>query len=131
MRIARPPKEIPPPLELECLKALWDIGEGNVRAVQVQMEPRRRLAYTTVMTLLERLAKKGGVARRKVGRAFLYTPTIDREAMRRKAIQELADSLFEGSTELLRNYAAHAPIAVAATAASEDNTDGMLDASLL
>lgn len=131
MRIARPPKEIPPPLELECLKALWDIGEGNVRAVQVQMEPRKRLAYTTVMTLLERLAKKGGVARRKVGRAFLYTPTVDREEMRRKAVQELADSLFEGSTELLRNYASQAPMAAAAKAAADESTDGMLDASLL
>jgi BlaI family transcriptional regulator, penicillinase repressor len=130
MRLARPPKEIPPPLELECLKALWEIGEGNVRAVQQQMEPRKRLAYTTVMTLLERLAKKGGVARRKVGRAFFYTPTIDREAMRRKAIQELADSLFEGSTELLRNYTANGPVAVAASAA-EDHSDGRLDASLL
>ncbi|MCC6394611.1 MAG: BlaI/MecI/CopY family transcriptional regulator, partial [Bryobacterales bacterium] len=50
MRQPRQPKEIPPPLELECLKALWAIGEGNVRAVQAQMEARRKLAYTTVMT---------------------------------------------------------------------------------
>lgn len=94
------------------------------------MEPRKRLAYTTVMTLLERLAKKGGVARRKVGRAFLYTPKIEREAMRRKAIQELADSLFDGSTELLRNYAVHAPVAAVATV-GDDGGDGKLDASLL
>src|SRR5215813_1478599 len=99
MRQARPPKDIPPPLELECLKALWTIGEGNVRAVLVQMEPRKKLAYTTVMTLLDRLVRKGGVARRKVGRAFLYTPTLDRETLRRKAIHELADSLFEGSPD--------------------------------
>ncbi|MBL8175457.1 MAG: BlaI/MecI/CopY family transcriptional regulator [Bryobacterales bacterium] len=129
MRTARPPKEIPPPLELECLKALWDIGEGNVRSVQLQMEPRKRLAYTTVMTLLERLAKKGGVARRKVGRAFLYTPTVGREEMRRKAVLELADSLFDGSTDLLRSYAAHQPVAPAV--AAEEATDGRLDASLL
>ena len=130
MRTARPPKEIPPPLELECLKALWEIGEGNVRAVQQQMEPRRRLAYTTVMTLLERLAKKGGVARRKVGRAFFYTATVEREAMRRKAVQELADSLFDGSMDLLRNYAAHGGVSSVPVAA-EERSDGRLDAALL
>jgi predicted transcriptional regulator len=133
MRVARPPKEIPPPLELECLKALWEIGEANVRAVQQQMEPRKRLAYTTVMTLLERLAKKGGVARRKVGRAFFYTATVEREAMRRKAVQELADSLFEGSMDLLRNYAFNgvASTASAAGVTAEESVDGRLDAALL
>jgi predicted transcriptional regulator len=104
MRQARPPKEIPPPLELECLKALWEIGEGNVRAVQSQIEPRRKLAYTTVMTLLDRLAKKGAVVRRKDGRAFLYMPQLDRETLRRKAIQELMESLFDNSPALLLSY---------------------------
>ena len=104
MRQPRQPKEIPPPLELECLKALWAIGEGNVRAVQAQMEARRKLAYTTVMTLLDRLVKKGGVSRRKTGRAFIYSPLLDRDTLRRKAIQELAEALFEGSEELLLRY---------------------------
>ncbi|MCC6367172.1 MAG: BlaI/MecI/CopY family transcriptional regulator [Bryobacterales bacterium] len=104
MRQPRQPKEIPPPLELECLKALWAIGEGNVRAVQAQMEARRKLAYTTVMTLLDRLVKKGGVSRRKAGRAFIYSPVLDRETLRRKAIEELAEALFEGSEQLLLRY---------------------------
>jgi BlaI family penicillinase repressor len=104
MRQPRQPKEIPPPLELECLKALWAIGEGNVRAVQGQMEARRKLAYTTVMTLLDRLVKKGGVSRRKMGRAFIYSPVLDRETLRRKAIQELTEALFEGSEQLLLRY---------------------------
>ena len=130
MRLAKPPKEIPPPLELECLKALWDIGEGNVRAVQQQMEPRKHLAYTTVMTLLERLAKKGGVARRKMGRAFYYTAVLDREAMRRTAIQELADSLFDGSTDLLRHYAANGAVPPAPAAKPQD-PDARMDAALL
>src|ERR1700752_4443349 len=104
MRQARPPKEIPPPLELECLKALWEIGEGNVRAVQSQIEPRRKLAYTTVMTLLDRLAKKGAVVRRKDGRAFWYMLQLDRETLRRKALQELMESLFDNSSECLLHY---------------------------
>ena len=129
MRLAKPPKEIPPPLELECLKALWEIGESNVRSVQQQMEPRRRLAYTTVMTLLERLAKKGAVARRKVGRAFYYTAVLEREDMRRKAIQELVDSLFDGSAELFRDYIQNGTLAAAPPASSQ--AEDRLDAALL
>jgi predicted transcriptional regulator len=104
MRQARPPKDIPPPLELECLKSLWALGEGNVRAVQGEMQARRPLAYTTVMTLLDRLARKGVVGRRKAGRFFVYTPQVDRETMRRRAISDLADTLFDGSKELLESY---------------------------
>jgi predicted transcriptional regulator len=128
MRQARPPKDIPPPLELECLKALWEIREGNVRAVQLQMEPRRKLAYTTVMTLLERLAKKGAVARRKSGRAFLYSPVVDQETLRKKAIQELIDSLFDGAPHVLLKYLqpGSEPVHVIAPQAEE-----RLDAALL
>ncbi|MBI3210984.1 MAG: BlaI/MecI/CopY family transcriptional regulator [Candidatus Solibacter usitatus] len=104
MRHSRPPKEIPPPLELECLKALWELGEANVHAVQDSLNPKKKLAYTTVMTLLERLARKGCVSRRKVGRAFIYSPVAGREALRRAAIRDLLDSLFESSPNLLLAY---------------------------
>jgi predicted transcriptional regulator len=138
MRQARPPREIPPPLELECLKALWALGESNVRGVQDQIAPRRKLAYTTVMTLLERLVKKGGVGRRKVGRAFLYAPLLEQEILRRKAIAELTDSLFEGSPQLLLTYltagASKAAIAVAGAATvvpAPEPEEHSLDTTLL
>ena len=47
--------EIPPPLELDCLRALWRIGEGSVKDVRGVITENRNLAYTTVMTVLERL----------------------------------------------------------------------------
>ncbi|MEK7407556.1 MAG: BlaI/MecI/CopY family transcriptional regulator, partial [Acidobacteriota bacterium] len=77
------PREIPPPLELECLKVLWQLGEGRVRDVRQALLPGRKLAYTTVMTVLDRLARKGGVERRKVGRSFLYWPLLSRDQVRR------------------------------------------------
>ena len=58
--------EMPPPLEIDCLKVLWTIGEANVKTVQQALG--RDLAYTTVMTLLDRLARRGGAVRRKGGR---------------------------------------------------------------
>src|ERR1700688_1610927 len=97
MRRASPPREIPPPLEMLCLKALWSLGEGNVSEVRGVVAESKPLAYTTVMTVLERLSKKRVVSRRKVGRAFVYAPCIGRDAMRRLALKEFLDCYFDGS----------------------------------
>lgn len=97
-------REIPPPLELLCLKALWSLGEGNVHDVRRMMSGTRPFAYTTVMTLLDRLARKGVVSRRKTGRAFLYAPEITRDTMRRLALREFVNTFFDGSGEQLLRY---------------------------
>jgi predicted transcriptional regulator len=97
-------RDIPPPLELECLKALWRLGEGNVKDVRRELTARRNLAYTTVMTVLDRLAKKGCVVRRKVGRSFLYSPVLERDNLRKLAIRDLVECFFDGSEDALLNY---------------------------
>jgi len=91
MKRGRTARDIPPPLELECLRALWALGEANVRDVRDALTPKRPLAYTTVMTMLDRLARKQAVSRRKVGRSFVYTPLISREDIRQLAVRELVD----------------------------------------
>ena len=101
-------REVPPPLELACLKALWSLeegnvkAEGNVRAVQRIVAQSRPLAYTTIMTVLDRLVRKGKLTRRKVGRAYVYSHEASRDSMRRAAIRELLEGFFDGSeAELL------------------------------
>ncbi len=103
-------REIPPPLELECLKALWTLGEGNVKAVREALAPSRTLAYTTVMTVLDRLARKSVVGRRKVGRSFVYTPAVTREALRRAAVRELVANFFDGSEDALAAHLGSEPL---------------------
>src|SRR3954452_21262473 len=106
-------RDVPPPLELACLKALWTLKEGNVRAVQEVIAISRPLAYTTIMTVLDRLVRKGKLTRRKVGRAFVYSPEASRDTMRRAALRELLDGFFDGSEsdllEFLRGGAAPPP----------------------
>jgi predicted transcriptional regulator len=97
-------REIPPPLELECLSVLWRLGASNVRAVQAELAPLRTLAYTTVMTMLERLARKQLVERRKSGRHFLYSPAIDRDTVRQHAVRQLTVALFDGSSAQLAEF---------------------------
>jgi BlaI family transcriptional regulator, penicillinase repressor len=104
MRSSAAPREIPPPLELECLKALWGLGEGTVRDVRRVLAGNRDLAYTTIMTILERLEKRGHVSRRKQGRAFLYVPKVSRETLRQSALKELIDGFFDGSEVELLGY---------------------------
>ena len=65
---------LPPPLEMACLGVLWTMREGTVKDVAVALAPRQAFAYTTVMTLLERLVKRGHLTRRKSGRSFVYAP---------------------------------------------------------
>jgi len=127
--------EIPPPLELDCLRALWRIGEGSVKDVRGVVTENRNLAYTTVMTVLERLTKRGAVERRKSGRAFIYLPVMGREQARRLAVQELADTYFDGSIDKLRGYLrseeipAAEPVAPVQEPAARGEHD--LDATLL
>ena len=97
-------KGLPPALELLCLRALWQLGEGSVHDVRKAVSKERVLAYTTVMTLLDRLEKRGHVARRKPGRSYIYRPKISRDAMRELAVKQLLDGFFDGSTETLLRY---------------------------
>jgi len=61
---------------------LWSLGEGNVKAVRQIVAESRPLAYTTIMTVLDRLVRKGMLVRRKVGRSFTYKPQATRDAAR-------------------------------------------------
>ena len=97
-------RDIPPPLELECLKALWRLGDGTVKDVRGILTERRNLAYTTVMTVLDRLVKRGSIERKKHGRSFVYTPLVGRQELRRLAVAEMVDAFFDGSEQQLRDF---------------------------
>jgi predicted transcriptional regulator len=69
-------------LEREVMTQLWDAGEPlTVRQVHEALNRTRDLAYTTVMTVLDRLAKKGVVSQEKADRAYRYRPAQTREEM--------------------------------------------------
>jgi len=127
----RTAREIPPPLELQCLSALWSLGEANVQAVRDSLAPRKMLAYTTVMTMLDRLTRKQILSRRKVGRSFVYLPLVSRDEIRRLAVRELVDLLFDGQDQILRAYLnGHEPKALSALAPNSEDSS-TLDAALL
>jgi predicted transcriptional regulator len=89
------------PLELDCMNTLWPMGEGTVREIRDRLAERRPRAYTTIMTIMDRLARKGVVERIKVGRAYRYRPNLTAEAARAQALHQVVESFFGGSQEAL------------------------------
>lgn len=90
------------PLEISVMEILWAHGECNVHDVTQRVG--RPLAYTTVMTTMDRLYKKGLLARRKADRAFLYLPRLSRTGWESKRAGEFVAGFLaapETSGELL------------------------------
>ncbi len=96
--------KMPPPLEMQCLNILWQLGSASVPEVRGLIPRDPPLAYTTVLTLLDRLVRRGAATREKSGRGYRYTPTVDRAKVRLTALQTLADQHFDSSLLELRNY---------------------------
>ena len=94
-------------LELECMKVLWKCPGASVAQVRAALS--RPLAYTTVMTVLERMSAKGLVERRKNGRAYLYTAALDLETARHSAVSRLAARFFDNDPAALARYASRLP----------------------
>jgi len=92
----------PASLEMECLRVLWDRPEASVAEVRAGLP--RPLAYTTVMTVLDRMCGKGLVKRRKRGRAWSYSAALDLETARAEAVRRLLTNLFESDSRALVRY---------------------------
>lgn len=78
-------------LEREALEKTWERGEMSVR--EMQLDFGESVAYTTVMTTLDRLYKKGLLTRRKDGRAFFYSPRISRAEFEHEVAEDVIDGL--------------------------------------
>jgi predicted transcriptional regulator len=121
---------LPPPLEMACLGILWTLREGTVRDVAAALASRQNFAYTTVMTLLERLVKRGHLTRRKAGRRFVYAPAEEPSELRDVAIRELTRDYFGGSREALQKWLASPSPAEPEPEADAESSEGM-DTALL
>ncbi len=88
------------------MNTLWPLGESTVRQIQQGLAPSKPRAYTTIMTIMDRLARKGVVTRRKVGRAYLYRPSLTAEEARAHAVEQMVQGFFEGSAEALAAHLA-------------------------
>ena len=84
-------------LEREVMAILW--AEGNLAVRDVQARLLRPAAYTTVMTTLDRLFKKGVLSREQSGRAFLYSATVTREELQASIASRVITGVLQGRGE--------------------------------
>ncbi len=81
--------------EHRIMEVIWARGSATVAEVVEALHGKD--AYTTILTLMRILKAKGYLASRKEGRAHVFTPTVDRETVARKAVHQLLRKFFAGS----------------------------------
>jgi predicted transcriptional regulator len=88
--------------ELDVLRALWKGGPGTVRGIMAHLPARRRkVAYTTVQTLLNRLEQKGYVDCDRSDMAHVFRAKLTRERVRRARMRSLVGQLYDGAAGAL------------------------------
>jgi predicted transcriptional regulator len=87
--------------ELEIMKVLWRSGASTVRGVYEDLLERRKIAYTTVMTMMNILEQKGYLKKTQKDRAFVYQATRPQKQVIRGMVREFVDRVFNGSAEPL------------------------------
>ena len=93
-------------LEAQVMNAVWD-AEGEVSVEQVRKrlgEQGKDAAYTTVMTTMSRLHKKGLLTREMRGKAYLYSPSVSRRELDSSVIKQVVDGLLSTFAEPAMSY---------------------------
>jgi len=94
----RPPSSHPTELELEILKIVWRDGRSSVRQVRDALEAAgRKLAHTSVITVMNIMSDKGYLKRSKKEAGFVYAAKVSRGATLGKMLRDLVDRAFGGS----------------------------------
>jgi len=97
----KPPKSVPTDVELEILKVIWERGQATVREVYLELSKQRKIAYTTVLTMMGVLENKGHLRKFAGERAYVYRPTQPRGRVVGKMVNEFVDRVFSGSAKPL------------------------------
>ena len=91
-------------LEAEVMRIVWDKGDVKVRDVYEELRLRRRIAYTTVMSVLRNLAVKGLLTQDKAAAAYVYRPLVSDEEVARGILDAVVDKIMGGRREPLIEY---------------------------
>jgi len=87
--------------ELEIMKVIWRLETATVRQVYEELLKQRRIAYTSVMTIMNILERKGHLRRRQEDRAYVYVPAKPQKQVIGSMVREFIQRVFNGSAEPL------------------------------
>lgn len=97
----KPKRTVPTDQELEILKVIWQRGEATVREVYRDLAAQRKIAYTTVLTMMGILEQKGHLKKTAGERAYIYSPTKPQQQVVRSMVREFVHRVFNGSARPL------------------------------
>jgi BlaI family penicillinase repressor len=94
-------RAVPTDQELEILKVVWQRGQATVRETFDELAKHRKIAYTTVLTMMGVLEHKGHLKKARGERAYVYTPVEPQGETQQRMVKEFVDRVFNGSTKPL------------------------------
>lgn len=97
----KPRLAVPTDLELELLKVVWARGQATVREVFQDLSQQRKIAYTTVLTMMGILEHKGHLKKTAGERAYIYRPTRPKDQVVEGMVEEFVNRVFSGSAKPL------------------------------
>ncbi len=83
-------------LQRAVLETVWDLREANVHQVQEQLAKKKKLAYTTVLTAMQKLEKAGWLDHRAEGKTYIYFPMASRDQAGAGSVRGLLKRVFAG-----------------------------------
>lgn len=87
--------------EMDILQEVWDLGRATVPQVHERIAAKRKVAYTTIMTIMQNLVKKGYLMVDKSDRTHVYTAKVIPKDVRKSLLANLMDKMFHGSPAAL------------------------------
>jgi BlaI family penicillinase repressor len=88
-------------LQRAVIEVVWELGEASVHQVRKQLARRKKLAYTTVLTAMQKLEKTGWLKHRAEGKTYIYIPTCTREEAGASSVKKFMERIFDGDALLM------------------------------
>jgi len=88
-------------LQRAVIEIIWELGRANVHEVRECLADTKKLAYTTVLTALQKLEKAGWLTHRSEGKSYVYLPTGTREQAGARSLQKFIKHVFDGDAVLM------------------------------
>jgi len=88
-------------LQKAIMETVWGLDQATTRQVWERLNRTRSLAYTSVLSIMQRLEKAGWLKHRVAGRTYVYQATLSREQESRRSLDEFIRRVFQGNSRLV------------------------------
>ena len=88
-------------LQRAVIEVVWELGEASVHQVREKLGRKKKPAYTTILTAMQKLEKAGWLRHRAEGKVYVYAPTRTREEAGARSVRKFMDRIFDGDALLM------------------------------